>query len=300
MRRMALIDGDVVAHIACKNRWEWLQNKRGISKENPVYSYKPPEEGYEFTTEEKTKYIQECWKNFKSHISSMLAMLFLEDDDYLMAVKASSNFRDDIYSEYKAHRKTDNPNDTVDILRDLAVHHNMAIYAEGREADDYLRIWSIELKEQGISPIICSIDKDLLCIPAQHFDLKKNILIEVDEWQALLNYYEQLLKGDATDNVPGLPNIGPKRASLLLSNCETEEELQEAVCMAYQAAYGDEWKNYLLSNGKMIYIQKYENDFFSLETWKVPEFKQTEEEEIEEPIAIAKVKTSAKNIQVTL
>ena len=39
-------------------------------------------------------------------------------------------------------------------------------------------------------------------------------------------------------------------------------------CMVYEAAYGEEWKDYLLSNGKMIHIQKDLNDHFCISHWK--------------------------------
>lgn len=268
MKRIALIDGDVIAHIACKNRWERLQYYRGIRRGDPRFTFKPSsDEEMVFSPAEGTRYINESWLNFKNHLKTLLDNLYLEKNNYLMAVKADTNFRDDIYSAYKAHRRTDNHNEFVSILRAKAVNEGYAIFAEGREADDYLRMWSIEAKQAGLEPVICSIDKDLKCIPGKHWDLKKNELIDVSEAEAMRFYFEQLLKGDPTDNVPGVGGVGPVRAAALLEDCETLEEYQETICMVYEAAYGEEWESYLLSNGKMIHIQQHENDHFTISDW---------------------------------
>jgi hypothetical protein len=55
----------------------------------------------------------------------------------------------------------------------------------------------------------------------------------------------------------------------LLADLTTEEEFQEAVVAAYIAAYDDEWYEYLLSNGKMIYLQKDPSDYFKISDWPV-------------------------------
>ena len=267
MSSIALIDGDVLAHIACKGRWEFLQKVRGINKGDPRWTFKPPPEGFEFTEEEEQEYLEDSWGNFLVHVDTMLERLYLDKTDYLMAVKGSSNYRDQVYSEYKAHRATENPNLFVPMIRDMAVSHGMAIHAENREADDYLRIWSIEARNNGLTSIICSVDKDLKCIPGKYYNVKTNELETITPEFALRFYYQQLLQGDATDNVPGIPGIGPKKAEGLLADFETEEEYQDIVCMAYEAAYGDEWESYLLLNGKMIYIQESLDSYFSIENW---------------------------------
>ena len=156
------------------------------------------------------------------------------------------------------------------MLRKLAVAEDYAIESVGREADDLLRIWAEQARAAGDPYIICSIDKDLKCIPGKHFLMHKKEIIEISELEALRHYYEQLLKGDPTDNIPGVPRVGQVKAEKILAPFNTEQEFQEQVVEQYLMAYGeDKWKDYLLSNAKMIHLQKHESDYFSFDSWPI-------------------------------
>jgi 5'-3' exonuclease len=151
----------------------------------------------------------------------------------------------------------------------MAVEDGLAIEAHGREADDYLRIWATEAMKAGDPYVIMSIDKDLKCIPGKHYNIKHEELSDVSDKYALRFFYQQLLSGDPTDNIPGVLKIGLIKVEKYLLNTETEEEMQEIVVTTYLEAYGESWYDYLLSNGKMIYLQKDLNDYFSISHWPV-------------------------------
>jgi 5'-3' exonuclease len=195
-------------------------------------------------------------------------------DDFVMAVKGEGNYRDDIYSDYKGHRTVD-PNSVrasvVPAIRQLAVMEDMAVFANGREADDLVRIWAGEAERGGVDYVIARADKDLACIPGQHLrvfpDMRKATMELITPEHATRFYYEQLLQGDAVDKIPGIPRIGPKKATKLLEDYNTEEDFQNIVLAEYINAFGDNWESHLLSNGKMIYIQKHLNDYFSFDNW---------------------------------
>jgi len=270
---IAIIDGDVLAYNACESRWEKKVVKS--SDGTAVNTVRLDTEGkrlpIEFTIEEDKEYLMQCWENFKRQHDHLLGTVFC--NDYLMAVKGLGNFRKDLYPEYKMNRHHDprNMNNFVPAIRELAILEEMAIPADGCEADDFIRIWAEEARAAGEDYIICSIDKDLLCIPGQHYIMQrgKERFLEVSEEEARRNFYEQLLKGDPTDNVPGIPRVGPVTAKELLVGCKTDEEFQEAVVAAYISKYGDEWKCYLLSNGKMIYLKRHCNDYFAISDWSI-------------------------------
>jgi DNA polymerase I len=94
------------------------------------------------------------------------------------------------------------------------------------EGDDVLGI----LYEE--SDVIVSVDKDLLTVPGLH--LRDGKVIEVSKVQADLNFYAQVLTGDATDNYPGCPGIGAVGAERLLASCTTEVEMWGEVLKAFE------------------------------------------------------------------
>jgi hypothetical protein len=269
---LPLIDGDVLIHLACRDLWK---EKAKIDKRNNISFVKLDQDGHrevaEFTKEEKSRLLRKYWKIFHEDLKELLSNLYCTD--FLMAVKGSGNFRDTLYPNYKANRSNSTmrslSSNFVPVMRKLAVHEGLAISSDGREADDFLRIWAEECKSINKEYIICSIDKDLKCIPGKYYNIKTKKLEVISEDTAKRNYYGQLLQGDPTDNIPGIPGCGPKTASKMLADCITDEEFQEEVVGQYIVEYADDWYQYLLSNGKMIHLQKNINDYFAITNWPV-------------------------------
>jgi 5'-3' exonuclease len=265
---LAIIDGDVLAYNACRPRW---QSKAKISGDTSIVSldWGGKKVAPEFTKEEDEKYLRDSWENFIKDLEEMLEKLYCKE--YLMAVKGPDNYRYHLYPEYKMNRHADKnkQNAFVPILRDLAVSTGLAVAATGREADDMLRIWANEARAIDREFIICSIDKDLKCIPGNHWLIHKQTKIFVTEEEATRFYYEQLLKGDPTDNIPGVIGIGDVKAKKALAPFTTETEFQQQTVECYMTAYGKEWKSFLLSNAKMIHLQHNEHDYFSFDKWPI-------------------------------
>lgn len=266
---IAIIDGDVLCYQACLPRWE----KKARIQDGFNY-ISLDEHGkkipLEFTKEENRKYLEDSWARLQKDLKELLETVFCTE--YLMAVKGPGNYRNLMYPEYKLNRHADptKQNEFVPILRKLAVHEDLAIESDGREADDLMRIWAEQAIAAGDDYIICSIDKDLKCIPGKHYlmhkDKKHTIVVSPEE--AMRHYYEQLLKGDPTDNIPGVPRVGDVKATKLLAPFTTEYDFQTQVVEQYLIAYGEDlWKDYLLSNAKMIHLQKHPNDYFSFDNW---------------------------------
>jgi hypothetical protein len=267
---LAIIDGDVLCHLACAPRWE----DRAKVEDGKTY-IELDEDGnrklLEFTADEDNLYLQRSWKGFKQKLNSLLDDIFCTE--FVMAVQGEDNYRKVLYPEYKANRHKDprKQNKFVPIIRHFAVEEGYAIWSEGREADDFVRIWAEEARSAGDDFVICSVDKDLLCIPGKHYRMRDHELIEVKPSEGLKHYYEQLIAGDTGDYIPGVPGIGPKTAKELLIGLSTEEEFQECVIAQYLGYFGDDWRNALLSNGKMIHIQRRIDDYFSLKNWPLAE-----------------------------
>lgn len=262
MSDMLLIDGDVLAYHSCPPRWQdKVKIEDGIAHKELDEDGKNKE--IEFTTVEDQKYMNITWDKFQYKLQDLLNKTFCEE--YMMAVGNRDNFRTEMYPDYKGHRVSTNI--FVPALRELAVYEGLAVFAENREADDYVRTWATECEEAGRGHIVCSIDKDLRCIPGKYYHMQKEKLEIISEADAKRFYYEQLLMGDPTDKIPGVPGIGPVSAGEFLMYCKTDEEYRREVVNIYKASFDDQWRDYLLSNGKMIHIQRHLKDYFTLEEW---------------------------------
>jgi DNA polymerase-1 len=150
-----------------------------------------------------------------------------EATSYRAFLTSSSNFRKQIYPEYKANRTQPKPRH----LRDLQVYSLEKLNAEyapdGLEADDALAI------NQTEDTVICSLDKDLLQVPGHHFSWEINgkgwsrpdTFIEQTELEGLRLFYKQCLKGDTSDNVKGIEGLGEKKAAKILADCSSHLEM---------------------------------------------------------------------------
>jgi DNA polymerase-1 len=252
---LLLIDGDVLAYMACKER---KSTKGGFDDEDASYSLKEDED-----------YLEESWKNFLKLLNDICETHW--SPDYLMAVKSSFNFRNLLYSDYKMNRHKDmsKTNKFVTLIRKRAVEESLAIEAFNREADDFLRMWSHQATAAGDAYTVVSNDKDLFCIPGKHYNPKTGVTKTVGHFEAKKHFYEQLLKGDNVDNIPGIPGIGPKKAEAALFSCINENDMQEVVVDTYINYYEEKWYDMLLSNGKMLYLSKHYDDFFTISDWPV-------------------------------
>jgi DNA polymerase-1 len=268
MNRLAIIDGDVLIYKSFRPRWKDNYDEHGN------YSVELDEDGHpkqkEYTKEEDSAYLKETYDNLKRAITEMQEKYFCHD--YLLAIQGPGNFRKEIFPEYKLSRQKSRPSEVsryVPVLQNLLAYEGVAIRSHLCEADDLIRIWAEEARAVNQDFLIVSIDKDLQCIPGKHFLMHKGIVVDVSEEEARKNYYTQLIQGDQTDNIPGVPGIGPKKAEKLLEGCVTEEDYQEAVVAAYVNFFDDKWREYLLSNGKLIHIRRHVEDYFDLSDWPI-------------------------------
>lgn len=116
--------------------------------------------------------------------------------------------------------------------REMLLNDYKAILIKGQEADDQIGIDQYDFWRQSKSfehSYIASIDKDLRSLEGYHYNLTSRIIDYVDEDTGLKNYYEQLLQGDRTDNIPGLAR--------LLAIQDRKEESDKLVHSHYMKAY---------------------------------------------------------------
>ncbi|NRA30274.1 MAG: DNA polymerase I, partial [Parvularculaceae bacterium] len=150
-----------------------------------------------------------------------------------------NSFRNDLYADYKANRDAP-PEDLkpqFSVIRDATRAFSLpCIEEEGFEADDLIATYARQAEAKGAEVVIVSSDKDLTQLITDKvvmFDPMKNKVIDADGVvekfgvgpEKMIDM--QALMGDSTDNVPGVPGIGPKTAAQLLEEYGTLEELLE-------------------------------------------------------------------------
>lgn len=142
---------------------------------------------------------------------------------------SSDTFRKQIYPQYKANR-IEPPEDLIPqfaLIRQATKAFNLpCIEKEGFEADDLIATYAQLATKVGAKTTIISSDKDLMQLVNKHVSLydgmkDKHIGISevIEKWgvppEKMIDL--QALIGDSTDNVPGIPGIGPKIAAQLLN-----------------------------------------------------------------------------------
>ena len=153
------------------------------------------------------------------------------DADHIAVIfdQARKTFRNEIYSEYKAHRPPP-PEDLIpqfDLVRSATTAMNIpAIDMEGYEADDLIATYAKKAAEIGAKVTIVSTDKDLMqCVGGNIslYDAMKNVEIGPDQVIEKFGVSPnkvidvQALAGDSADNIPGVAGIGVKTAALLIN-----------------------------------------------------------------------------------
>ncbi|NBB82678.1 MAG: DNA polymerase I [Alphaproteobacteria bacterium] len=150
---------------------------------------------------------------------------------------ARENFRNAIYADYKANR--DEPPEELkpqfELIRAATEAFSLPLVEkEGFEADDIIATYCAQARAEGAKVVIVSSDKDLMQLVGggvTMLDPMKNIEIDVpqvvEKWgvEPAMMVDLQALAGDSTDNVPGVPGIGPKTAAQLLEQYGTLENL---------------------------------------------------------------------------
>lgn len=148
-------------------------------------------------------------------------------DEFLACLSGPNNFRKDIYPEYKANRKDMVKPRHLAAVRQFLKDEWNAVISDGCEADDLLGI------NQNEQTIICSIDKDLLMIPGQHFNFVKKEFTFVDELEGLRSFYRSALVGDKADNIFGVYGIGKVKAAKYINHLTDEKEMYNTCCQLY-------------------------------------------------------------------
>jgi DNA polymerase I len=146
-------------------------------------------------------------------------------------------FRDDWYPEYKKHR----PSMPEDLVRQIVPLHELIrvngwplLVVEGVEADDVIGTLVKQAEAQQIDSVVSTGDKDLAQLISPHVTLVNTMSNETLDEESVVAKFgvraDQVLDlltltGDAVDNVPGVPKVGPKTAARWINEYGTLDNL---------------------------------------------------------------------------
>ncbi|MET0362411.1 MAG: DNA polymerase I [Sphingobium sp.] len=178
--------------------------------------------------------------------------------------KGSHTFRNDMYDQYKAHRPPA-PEDLVPqfpMIRDATRAFSLpCIEEEGFEADDIIATYTKAAVAAGWHVTIVSSDKDLMQLIQPNVDMYDTMKNERRGADYVMTKFgvrpDQLgdvlaLMGDSVDNVPGVPGIGPKTASKLI----TEYGDLESVLLAAPAMKKSRMQENLVEHAEMARLSR--------------------------------------------
>jgi DNA polymerase-1 len=146
-------------------------------------------------------------------------------------------FRDELFTEYKAHRPP-MPNDLraqiEPLLSTLRAQGLPVLRIDGVEADDVIATLACRAAAEGHRVLISTGDKDMAQLVNDSITLintMSNTSLDRAGVKAKFDVYpEQIidylaLVGDSTDNIPGIPKVGPKTAAKWLAQYGTLDQL---------------------------------------------------------------------------
>jgi len=149
---------------------------------------------------------------------------------------------------YKYNRKGRSKPPIFYALREYVQQKYLFRAVKGLEADDCVAIamdeWHKTLTfvedagEESYAIIICSPDKDVLKqIPGIHFNYQKSEFHETTDDQARDFLWKQVLMGDSTDGIPGIPGLGIKTADAIIDNMPSVLSHHQVVLSQYLAKF---------------------------------------------------------------
>jgi len=161
-------------------------------------------------------------------VLNMLNKLIKDEQPDRIAVvfdAKGKTFRNDIYPEYKANRPPmpDDLREQIEPLHEIIKARGLPLICiEGVEADDIIGTMSREASEQDYKVLISTGDKDMAQLVNANVSLINTMNNHYMDEAAVVEKFQVradqivdylALMGDSSDNIPGVPKVGPKTAA---------------------------------------------------------------------------------------
>lgn len=166
----------------------------------------------------------------KGHPESNIAIVF---------DAKGKTFRSDVYAEYKAHRPPmpDELRSQIEPIHRIVESMGLPmLIISGVEADDVIGTLAGQASVENIKTLISTGDKDLAQLVNDDVTLMNTMTNEILDYDGVVKKFgvkpDQIvdylaLMGDKSDNIPGVPSVGPKTAVKWLTDFHSMEGIIE-------------------------------------------------------------------------
>ena len=194
-------------------------------------------------------------------LEDLLMFDLIDCEEHELFLTGKVNYRNDIAVTvpYKGNRKDVKKPVHLPLLREYLQTAWGATVSDGQEADDDIAIRATELGDESI---IVSIDKDFMQVPGWHYNFVKKVKKYVTPEDGLRFFYKQILTGDSADNIKGMHRVGDVKATKMLADAKTEQELY-ACCVEAMGL------DRVLENARLLWLRRQPNQLWEPPSEKV-------------------------------
>lgn len=216
---IGLIDADHIPYIVCYNKQD-----------------------------EPEKTLEECINGANNYLQGLINGSNILEFNLFFTV--GKNFRYEIYPEYKANRAKSEKPPFFNEVKDYLINTYNGIYGHNLEADDLLCIYKKKCIDESIPYIVISTDKDINNLEGTHYDIKNNVIVNIDKQFAEEYFWKSIVIGDTADNIKGLPGKGPAFVKKILEESNDINTFKARIMYEYLRQFGEEkgvnefYKNY--------------------------------------------------------
>ena len=233
-----IIDGDILVYrcgFAAEHTEYILTDYRDnekhrfrYKKEANAYLAANQEDSYFLQTETIVEPMEFALQNVKVTLEKIMELAKAEPNKYEIWLSGPTNYRDQLATTrvYKGNRDPEHKPTWYQEIKDYLVNYHNAKFSEGCEADDMLAIRANEIRKtvtQEDTIVIVSTDKDLDQVPGVHINWVKEEIYYISKEEASRFYWEQVISGDPSDNIQGIPGMGPVKAKQYLDKYDPAE-----------------------------------------------------------------------------
>jgi len=213
-----------------------------------------------FSSEKECQWDEDIWtlqtsmSDMKNIVDETMNSILrsTECDDYIVVFSDKTNFRYEIFPDYKANRKGKRKPLALKEITKWVFENHKGICWKNLEADDVVGM----LCCSNSNYVAVSGDKDFYTLPCVFFNFLKGETSNTSLEEANYNHLVQSMSGDTVDGFSGASGIGPKTAQKLL---DKNGATWETVVQAYESK--DQTEEEALLNAQLSYILRDEKEY---------------------------------------